>query len=73
VCVCAPPDPTTKLHVNGRVKALGHDTGDITFANGVRATEEANGLAFLNAQGRKIAVLDSEGNLRISGRLVQEA
>jgi len=65
--------PSERLHVAGNVKATGFITGDITFANGVRATEEADGLTFLNAQGRKIAVLDSEGNLRISGRLVQEA
>jgi hypothetical protein len=59
--------PTEKLHVAGNVKAQGFITGDVTFANGLRATEEGDGLAFLNPKGGKIAVLDGQGNLHIKG------
>jgi len=55
------------------VRAVTITSGDLTFENGVRATEEGKGLAFLNDAGEKIAVLDREGNLRIKGRLIQEA
>jgi len=64
--------PSSKLHVAGRVKALGYDTGDITFANGVRATEEGKGLAFLNDAGEKIAVLDRDGNWHIKGDIIKD-
>jgi hypothetical protein len=66
--------PLSKLHVDGRVKAKGYDTGDVTFENNFSVTEdETAGLAFKNDTGQKIAVLDREGNLRIKGRLIQEA
>ena len=63
--------PTEKLHVAGNVKASGFITGDIEFANGVKATEEGDGLAFVNQQGKKIAVLDSEGNLQVKGKITE--
>jgi len=47
--------------------------GDLVFENGLRATEEGDGLAFLNRQGRKIAVLDSEGNFRIKGKFIEDS
>lgn len=64
--------PTSKLHVNGRVKAQGYDTGDITYANGMKTTEEGSGLAFLNDAGEKIAILDRQGNFHIKGRYLQD-
>jgi len=64
--------PTSKLQVNGRVKAQGYDTGDITYANGMKTKEEGDGLAFLNAKGNKIAVLDADGNLHLKGKIIQD-
>jgi hypothetical protein len=64
--------PTVKLHVSGRVKATGYDTGDITYANGIKTTEEGSGLAFLNDAGEKIAILDREGNFHIKGKFVED-
>lgn len=64
--------PTERLHVAGNVKAAGFITGDITYANGMKTTEEGDGLAFLNAKGNKIAVLDADGNLHIKGRLLED-
>jgi hypothetical protein len=63
--------PSDRLHVAGRVKATGYDTGDITFANGIRATEEGKGLAFMNDGGEKIAVLDRQGNFYVKGRVIE--
>jgi len=65
--------PTERLHVVGKVRATeGFITGDIEFANGVKATEEGEGLAFMNNAGEKIAVLDREGNIHIKGKVVQD-
>jgi len=65
--------PTETLHVVGKVRATGGlVTGDVEFANGIKTTEEGDGLAFLNARGNRIAVLDSEGNLRIKGDIVKD-
>jgi len=64
--------PTEKLHVAGNVKASGFITGDIEFANGVKATEEGKGLAFLNDAGEKIAILDRNGNFRVKGRITED-
>jgi len=64
--------PAEKLHVAGKVKATEFVTGDITFANGLKATEEGRGLAFLNDEGEKIAVLDYQGNLRIKGDVIKD-
>ncbi len=64
--------PEQKLHVAGQVKATGFITGDITYANGIKTTEEGDGIAFLNQQGRKIAVLDCEGNFRVKGRITED-
>jgi hypothetical protein len=66
--------PSERLHVAGNVKATRFITGDVTFANDFTVTEDEKlGLAFKNDAGEKIAVLDREGNLRIKGRLIQEA
>jgi len=54
------------------LRAVTVTPGDLVFENGARVTEEAEGFAFVNPQGRKIAVLDSEGNLRIKGRIIQD-
>jgi len=65
--------PAQMLHVAGRVKATGYDTGDIRFANSFTVTEdEKTGLAFKNDTGEKVAVLDREGNLHIKGRIIQD-
>jgi hypothetical protein len=64
--------PAQLLHVAGRVKATGYDTGDIRFANNFTVTEdEKEGVAFHNPRGDKIAVLDAEGNLRIKGKVIE--
>lgn len=47
-------------------------SGDLVFENGVKATEDGNGLAFTNAKGTKIARLDSKGNLHIKGRVIKD-
>jgi hypothetical protein len=65
--------PTERLHVAGNVKCASVIPGDIVFENGIRATEDGDGLAFKNPAGEKIALLDSQGNLRIKGRLIEEA
>ncbi len=54
------------------VRAVTVTPGDLVFENGVRATEEADGLAFVNPNGVKIAVLDAEGNLHIKGNIVHD-
>jgi len=65
--------PTQMLHVAGRVKATGYDTGDIRFANSFTVTEDENaGLAFKNDAGEKIAVLDREGNFRVKGKITED-
>jgi len=46
--------------------------GDILFENGIRATEEGEGLAFVNKRGTKIAILDDEGNLHIKGEIMKD-
>jgi hypothetical protein len=70
--------PSERLQVAGNVKAdafIGRVMpGDIVFENNFTVTEDPGvGLAFKNDAGEKIAVLDREGNLRIKGRLIQEA
>ena len=57
---------------SGKVNIPNLGTGDIEFANGVRATEEGKGLAFLNDAGEKIAVLDREGNFHIRGKVLED-
>jgi len=65
--------PTQLLHVAGRVKATGYDTGDIKFTNNFTVTEdEKAGLAFKNDAGEKIALLDAQGNLHIKGDLIKD-
>ena len=64
--------PAELLHVAGNVRATGFITGDIVMANDYKVTEdEKDGVAFLNPQGDKIAVLDAEGNLRIKGKVIE--
>jgi hypothetical protein len=46
--------------------------GDLVFENGVKTTEEKDGLAFFNPEGRKIALLDSQGNFHIKGRIIKD-
>jgi len=45
--------------------------GDLVFENGVKASEDKDGIAFFNPNGTKIALLDSQGNLRIKGKLIE--
>jgi len=47
-------------------------TGDIEFSKAVKATEEGEEHAFVNQQGKKIAVLNSEGNFHIKGDLIKD-
>jgi len=54
------------------VRAVTITPGDLVFENGVKATEEGDGLAFINPKGSKIAVLDREGNLHIKGQVIQD-
>ncbi len=54
------------------VRARTIKPGDLIFENGVKATEEGDGLAFLNPQGIKIAIIDGEGNLHIKGEIIQD-
>ncbi len=63
--------PAEKLHVVGNVKATGFVTGDVTFSNGIKVTEEGDGLAFLNDSGERIAALDQKGNFCIKGKLIE--
>jgi hypothetical protein len=46
--------------------------GDLTFENGVRSTEDGDGIAYYNPQGVKIARLDAQGNLHIKGKVVSD-
>lgn len=46
--------------------------GDLVFENGVRTTEENDGLAFFNPKGAKIALLDSRGNFHIKGKVIED-
>jgi hypothetical protein len=66
--------PSTKrlwIDNSGQVHIPNLGTGDINFANGVVATQEGDGLAFVNRKGKKIAVLDDEGNLQVKGKLTE--
>lgn len=54
------------------VRAATVTQGDLVYENGVRSTEEGDGIAFYNPQGKKIAVLDSQGNLRIKGDFIKD-
>jgi hypothetical protein len=56
----------------GLVRAVTITPGDLVFENGVRATEDGGGLAFLNRRGQKIAFLDEEGNFRIKGEFIKD-
>jgi hypothetical protein len=47
--------------------------GDLVFENGVKTTEEKDGLAFFNPEGSKIALLDSQGNFHIKGRVIKDS
>jgi len=53
------------------VRATTITPGDLVFENGIRATEEGRGLAFLNDVGEKIAILDARGNLQVKGKIVE--
>jgi hypothetical protein len=67
--------PSTKrlwIDNGGQVHIPNLGTGDINFANGVVATEEGDGLAFVNRKGKKIAVLDDEGNFHIKGKVMED-
>ena len=44
---------------------------DLVFANGIRATEDGTGLAFVNDVGEKIALLDRNGNFQVKGTISQ--
>jgi len=46
--------------------------GDLVFENGVRTSEENDGLAFFNPKGTKIALLDSKGNFHIKGKIIKD-
>jgi len=46
--------------------------GDLVFENGVRTSEENDGLAFFNPTGTKIAILDSQGNFHIKGKIITD-
>jgi len=54
------------------IRATTITPGDLVFENGVRATEEGEGLAFISPQGKKIAVLDDEGNFRVKGKISED-
>ena len=47
-----------------------HD--DMIYGNGVRSTEDGDGIAFYNPQGTKIAQLDANGNWHIKGKLISD-
>ena len=74
--VLPPSDDTGSIGKNGQrwslVRAKTITSGDLTFENGVKATEEGRGLAFMNDAGEKIAVLDHKGNLRIKGDVIKD-
>ena len=53
------------------VRAQTVASGDLLFENGVRVTEHGAGVAFVSAGGKKIAVIDSDGNLRIRGKVIE--
>jgi hypothetical protein len=46
--------------------------GDLVFENGVKTSEENDGLAFFNPKGTKIAFLDSQGNFHIKGKIIKD-
>lgn len=46
--------------------------GDLVFENGVKTSEENDGLAFFNPNGTKIALLDSQGNFHIKGKIIKD-
>ena len=46
--------------------------GDLVFENGVKTSEENDGLAFFNPNGTKIALLDAKGNFHIKGRIITD-
>jgi hypothetical protein len=46
--------------------------GDLVFENGVKTSEENDGLAFFNPKGTKIALLDSQGNFHIKGKIIKD-
>ncbi len=60
------------LHKWNLVRAITITSGDFVYENGVRTTEEGDGIAFYNPQGTKIAALDSQGNLHIKGKIIQD-
>jgi hypothetical protein len=49
---------------------LHHD--DLMYENGVRTSEDGDGIAFYNPQGVKIAQLDANGNLRVRGDVIKD-
>jgi len=55
----------------GLIRGVVVTSGDLVFENGVKATEEGDGLAFMNKNGNKIAVLDNEGNLQVKGKITE--
>jgi hypothetical protein len=46
--------------------------GDLVFENGVKTSEENDGLAFFNPKGTKIALLDAQGNFHIKGKIIKD-
>jgi hypothetical protein len=54
------------------VRATTITPGDLVFENGVRATEEEDGLVFMNPKGTRIAQLDAKGNLHIKGKFISD-
>jgi hypothetical protein len=53
------------------VRAQTVTQGDLVYENGVRSTEDGDGIAFYNPQGTKIALLDAQGNLHIKGKVIE--
>jgi len=57
----------------GTVHIPSLSNGDIKFANDFTVTEDKNdGLAFLNPEGQKIAMLDRQGNFHIKGKFMED-
>jgi hypothetical protein len=74
--ILPPSDNVGNIGIAGQSWASikGHimNAGDLVFENGIRATEEQDGLAFMNPAGEKIAALDAKGNLHIKGDIIKD-
>jgi hypothetical protein len=56
----------------GKPLAFIDKNGNLGIGN-LRITRDGNNFAFLNSKGDTIAVLDSKGNLRLKGKLKEDA